>query len=702
MNELSGTWRAAVADQELRLRFQEPDHDDDGWESIEVPGHWRTTEAFADHDGPILYRRHVSIAPAGPDERMWLIADGVFSEADVWWNGHYLGDMEGYFAPHAFELGTDVLDRDDHVVAVEVSHRRADDLDAKHSIVGIFDDSRDVDPAWNPGGIWRPITIDRSGPARIAALRARCRTATPDEATLVITASVNSDRTVPAEIETTIAGTEHRFEHPLSIGDNRVEWTVTIPEPALWWPHGHGDQPLHDLRVELSVDGRVSHERTVRTGLRAVAMRHWRLHVNGQVLFAKGANIGPTRLDLGATTAAQVECDISTALDANLNLLRVRGHIGHPTLYETADRLGMLLWQDFPLHRGYSRRVRRRAIDLAEAAVDTLAHHPSIVIWCAHNSPVPEGAPHVDGRPRFGGPRAAMGQQLPTWNKSVLDRSVKRTIDKADGTRPVIAHSGLWPHPPQLDGTDTHLWFGWRWGDERDLARLSRRMPRAVRWVSELGAASVPTSAEFCEPERWPDLDWDRLAEHHGYEPGPFARNVPPEMSPTFDHWRDTSQRYQAQLLRRQIETLRRIKYRPTGGFCLHFFADAAPAISSSLLDHERNPKAALAAVREACAPVIVVADRLPRTMVADESIALDVHVVSDHRHDTHGTVVADLTWPGGSHQWRWSGPIEADAVTRVGTLSWVAPAVTGPATLELGLHGDDTASNRYDTTITS
>src|SRR3546814_19573684 len=59
------------------------------------------------------------------------------------------------------------------------------------------------------------------------------------------------------------------------------------------------------------------------------------------------------------------------------------------------------------------------------------------------------------------GRRYLVAQELPTWNKTVLDRSVKRALEKADGTRPVIAQSGVLPHPPQLDGTDSPLYFGW-------------------------------------------------------------------------------------------------------------------------------------------------------------------------------------------------------------------------------------------------
>ena len=69
--------------------------------------------------------------------------------------------------------------------------------------------------------------------------------------------------------------------------------------------------------------------------------------------------------------------------------------------------------------------------------------------------------------------------------------------------------------------------------------------------------------------------------------------------------------------MRRHIEALRRIKYRPTGGFAQFCFADGHPAVTWSVLGHDRAPKAAYDALREACRPVIVVADRLPEDVTA-------------------------------------------------------------------------------------
>ena len=107
----------------------------------------------------------------------------------------------------------------------------------------------------------------------------------------------------------------------------------------------------------------------------------------------------------------------------------------------------------------------------------------------------------------------------------------------------------------------------------------------------------------------------------------------------SFDAWRDATQRYQATVVRRHVEHLRRLKYRPTGGFAQFCFADGHPAVTWSVLDHERVPKLGLAALRDACRPVIVVADRPPAEVTPGQTLALDVHAVSDLRTELAGAV---------------------------------------------------------------
>jgi beta-mannosidase len=231
-----------------------------------------------------------------------------------------------------------------------------------------------------------------------------------------------------------------------------------------------------------------------------------------------------------------------------------------------------------------------------------------------------------------------------------------------------------------------------------------------VRFVTEFGAQAVPSGAgaAFAEPERWPDLDWERLEARHSLQKPVFDKRVPPAGYATFAGWRDATQRYQATLVRRHIEELRRLKYRPTGGFAQFLLADGHPGITWSVLDHERRPKLGYEALREACRPVIVVADRLAATVAAADALALDVHVVSDRREPVDGArVTATLSWPGGGHTWRWGGDIGADACERVGTIQAVVPDLgpdhTGVLTLdlELVLPDGEVVTNRYESLIT-
>src|SRR5204863_8443745 len=141
-------------------------------------------------------------------------------------------------------------------------------------------------------------------------------------------------------------------------------------------------------------------------------------------------------------------------------------------------------------------------------------------------------------------------------------------------------------------------------------------------------------------PERWPDLDWEQLGRHHALQKRLFDRYVPPANYREFDQWRSATQRYQATVVKHHIEQLRRIKYRPTGGFAQFCFADGIPAVTWSVLGHDRRPKLGFAALAAACLPVIVVADRLPATLRAGDEIELDFHVVSDLYEDLTGCVV--------------------------------------------------------------
>ncbi len=704
--ELSGTWVATVADDDVRRNGIGLDSDDAEWHSIDVPGHWQDHPAFADSEGPIMYR-HAFSAPPPPDgKRRWVTLDGVFYQADVWLDGAYLGDPEGYFASHSFDVTSLSRLSDDHVLAVEVTCSPQATATGRRNITGVFQSPTGIGTNRNPGGLWRPAWLYDTGAVRIDRLRVLCRDADARRAHLRIATRLDSDRFTAVTVRTFLDGVQVDEQQPLiASGGNDVEWTVDVRDPALWWPRALGDQPLCDVVVEVIVDGEVSDRRRRRTGFRQISWDDWICTVNGERLFLKGANVLPTAAMPANATSAAVRADVDAAVELGLDALRVHGHIADRPLYDAADEAGILVLQDFPLQWGHARSVRQQAVRQAAAAVDVLGHHPSIALWSAHDDPAASDVAVAEPGWR-GRARRVAAQQLPSWNKSVLDRWVKRAIERADSSRHVVAHSGVLPHLPQLDGTDSHLWFGWRRGDAEGLAEFASRLPRMVRFVSEFGSDSPPVSADFIDEQlqsfAWPSLDWDRLSSEHGYQREIVERRCPPVEFDSFEEWRDALQLHQARVLKVQIEALRRLKYRPTGGFCFSTLNDSAPAISSSILDHERRRKVAYDAVASACRPVIVVADPLPVSIAAGTPVDIDVHVVNDLREALDFAVIdAVASWPGGSQRWRFGGPVPADDVVKVGRIRFETPDAVGDLTLGFTLtSGAVTSDNRYATTI--
>ena len=714
--ELDGIWKATAANEELRRTFASLDHDDSAWPQVTVPGHWHTEDALETVDGPVMYRRHFDHRAPTAGERLWLIFDGVLYQGDVWLNGTYVGDTEGYFAPHEFDVTDLMANTNTHVLAAEITCAPPRDLTAKRNLTGVLQHWDCRDPDTNPGGIWRSVRIEKTGTTRLTETRVLCRDAYEERATIEVRSLIDTVVAGRARITTTVThGSSvviHTKDHVLALGDNRLAWTITVDQPELWWPWALGDQPLYDVRIEIgpaadasaagaspdnaadNASPEPSHIVTRRIGLRRVTLRNWQLSINSETMFVKGINMGPTNNFLAAATPAQLRADVELAKSLGMDLVRVHGHITRPEVYDAADELGMLVWQDLPLQWGYARTVRPQAIRQATAAVDLLGHHPSIVLWCGHNEPLA-----VDIEPGKQISKKlisimARQQQIPTWNKTVLDRSIKNALKTADPTRPVIAHSGMLPHLPQLDGTDTHLYYGWYHGEAEQLVESLRKMPRLGRFVSEFGAQALPPGdLEFIEPARWPALDWARLERHHGLQKSRFDEYVPPSEHGSLVAWQQATQQYQASLLKHHIEHLRKLKYRPTGGFAVFLLADGHEGVSWSLYGHDRSPKLAAAAVRAACAPVIVTVtvDDVIKTLTP---ITLPVHVISDRREPlANCRVEVTATWGADTQTWTFHGDIEPDTCQFIGDVNLTPP--DHPGSLELALSVTEISSGR-------
>jgi beta-mannosidase len=688
------------------------DANDGDWPEIEVPGHWAAQgSAMAGTEaGPVLHRRSFSLDAPAAGTRRWIEFDGIYYQADVWLDGAYLGDPEGYFVPHAFDVTALSRLSNDHVLAVEVTSPATGD-GPRRIITGLYGDN--TGPATtHPGGIWRSVRIVDTGPVRIDALRVLCRDADAERAHLVIHARLDSDAGRVAVTRTRVDG-ELVAEHPIALarGSNEASWAVDIAQPRLWWPRDLGSAELVDVQVTVEIGGITSHQTTRRTGLRQVRWDDWVCSINGERMFLKGANLLPVTELPGGATETRIDDLISAAAECGLDVLRVHGHIADEKLYSAADEAGLLIMQDFPLRGVQARHVRRSALNQARSMVDLLGHHPSIVSWWAHDEPSSRPSDGSDDGAEVDLPRRLRSivtragrfarQQAPTWNRSVLDPGVRRAIEQADPTRRCVAHSGVLPHFPLLDGTDSHVYLGWSDGPIDDLARESARFPRLFRFVSEFGSPAAPRvgpAADVLASGSWPEPDWERFTELTGIDRRHLDDQVPPGQFTTLDEWRGATELHQAEVARRWIEHLRRIAYHPTGGFCIRALNDSHPLSSWGAFDHLGQPRPMAAVLREICAPVIVVVDRMPSAIEPGKRLSLAVHVVSDLRESIPAAEVeVTVSGPDLDQVQRFAGEIPADSCTRVGEIVLAVPERWGDVTVTAVVRGGDHRSTYSD-----
>ena len=696
---LSGTWRAAPADEAGRRDYQDPAFDDSSWALPPCRGTGGPTRRWPTPTGRCCTARpSPRPSPFGPgadddaasvaERRSWLVLDGIFYTSDVWLDGTYLGDTEGYFFPHGFEV-TEPWPRPPSTPSPSRSPARDRPTSPPSA----------TSPACSSTGTCSTSAGTRaaSGDRSASSSPARSASATPASGAGTSTTSGPSCRS--GSCSTPSRPARSSWSPPSSPGrSRRAGRGATQPaprrrrepgrvdrhraRPAAVVAHALGDQPLYDVHVEVLTE---SEPEAGRPGQRRAPMaarpahgRAPRLDRHGQRRAAvpEGGEPGPDPHGAGRGRAGTRSPTTShLARDAGLDLLRVHGHISRPELYDAADEAGMLLWQDLPLQWGYSRTVRQEARRQAREAVDLLAHHPSVFLWCGHNEPMAvDVEPATLGRPSAGAVASRCGWPRPRPCPAGTARC--STAPSRRCSSATTAPGRSWPTPacsPTCPSSTAPTPTSSSAGTSARSGTCPASWPAGPGWPASSASSArrrCPTTTPSSSPSAGPTstgTGWPSTTRCRRRCSTATCRR--PTFA-TYDDWKDATRRYQARVVRYHVETLRRLKYQPTGGFAQFCLADSSPAVSAALLDHERTPKPAYEALRDACRPVIVVADRPPEHVHPGDHLSLDVHVVTDARIAFRDMVLrAHLSLGTESrHAWSWSGTLEPDTCVRVGT----------------------------------
>ena len=306
------------------------------------------------------------------------------------------------------------------------------------------------------------------------------------------------DLLVSVNIENVVSGQDYEIKidgQTLAgkIAGSTIEGTIRINAPKLWWPSGLGRQPLYEL--EVSVGTQVEHRNI---GLRVIKLHtekddigaEFAFSINGHKTFARGANWIPQDALSGRITQEETRDLLQSAVDANMNMIRVWGGGRYEAnwFYDICSELGLMVWQDFMFSCNLYPSDKDFLADVAIEARDQvmrLSHHACIALWCGDNELI--GAlgwfePSINNRDRY----------LVGYDR--LNRTIENTLKATD------PNAVWWPSSPSPgpmnfgdawhddSSGDMHYWSVWHEGKSFDNYRQIK-----PRFCSEFGFQSFPS-----------------------------------------------------------------------------------------------------------------------------------------------------------------------------------------------------------------
>lgn len=577
------------------------------WRSLKVPANWYS--AGYDHQGALWYRHTFTLPERAPDTMATLVFDGVDYFADVMLNGKMLAHHEGYFQRFSVDVSHALSRHNQLDVRVDSPYEDPKKIWPLHKKVmkGILN-QHDTRPggAWseqgqdaNSGGIWAPVKLHLSRGATIdevilrpdwreglenPTLRAeiRYRTLRPGPATLRLSA-------VPDNFD------GQRFQQDASVMLNPQAGTLHVSLPMksaqLWWPVGVGHKPnLYRIRATLTDNQGVMDTAVTRTGLRKLEVlpdnQGWR--INERRLFIKGSNyIGSPWL--GTMTRNKYRRDFKLVQAMNANAIRVHGHVAGRALYDMADEMGLMIWQDVPLQWGYdnSATFADNAVRQTREMVEQFGNSPAIIVWGGHNEP-PWNSPWMEKR-------------FPDWNKTLNQALTKRVGETLAEDTSRIVH--------RFSAVEEHYWAGWYFGTLRDLLA-----PAKTAIITEFGAQALPrlSTLKTIIPARfmWPksttadDPGWTRW-KYHNFQPFQTFKFAGIPRGNNIQEMINNTQEYQARLVGMAAESYRRQRYHPVTALFHFMFVETWPSINWGVVDYLRQPKAGYYALQRAYQPLL-------------------------------------------------------------------------------------------------
>jgi beta-galactosidase len=361
------------------------------WRVVNLPHDWLPelpfdSHANADHGfkpfGPhypsnsvAWYRRTFSLPEEDRGRRLMLEFDGVYREANVFFNGYFLGRHASGYSSFRYDI-TDLANcGGDNTLAVRVDASQFE---------GWF---------YEGAGIYRHVWLSKTGALHVApdgtfVYSSFAGNIPEGRATIHVQTLVQNEQNsrVPARVACEIFDPQGKsaahFQQSITMQGwtNKEVWQqAAVSEPALWSPETPN---LYKLVTTLLVEGKAVDRTETEFGIRTVAFDAGKgFLLNGKFCEIKGTCNHQDHAGVGSAMPDRLQYfRVRRLKDMGGNGIRTSHNAPTPELLQACDRLGMMVMDENRLLGSDAQNLEYLAGQIRRDR-----NHPSVIIWSLFN-----------------------------------------------------------------------------------------------------------------------------------------------------------------------------------------------------------------------------------------------------------------------------------------------------------------------------
>ena len=324
----------------------------------------------------VWYRRSFDIPKEWEGKRTLLHFGAVDYLASVWLNGTFIGQHRGGHVPFSFDITRYTREQDNTLIVKVIDKLDLDQPRGKQSWA-------DPVACWytQTTGIWQTVWLEAVSDHYIESARI---VPDLDDGSVNIIARPNMpsqgfEISVEATFEGILMGTATRkAAYPAT--SLRIELDDVLP----WNPETPN---LYDLKITLTEGKTVVDTVETYLGMRKISLSEGSLLLNDKPYYQRlvlDQGFWPDGLYTPPTDEA-LKIDIELAKKMGFNGCRKHMKVEDPRFLYWADRLGFLVWGEFPASYEFSLSSQAKFLPEWQAAIERDINHPSIIAWTPLN-----------------------------------------------------------------------------------------------------------------------------------------------------------------------------------------------------------------------------------------------------------------------------------------------------------------------------